>query len=439
MSTYDIYPKQFLNKTVVTDKNKCFVLMPFAEEYDELYAIIKETAINLDLTCLRDDEIVGSESFMSKVLREIARSRYIIVVLTGSRPNVVYELGIAHSYKDVQNVILIAENEYWKKENLLTDIIHLTHILYDKNNIFKLKTDLKKSILSCKKTSEFLDALEYKNISIANCDKSFILSQIELNLKEHENDLIEMIYGNSIEPKVASEILVKMKNMIIGISQNNSENEYEVLLKLYFNILAESEGYEYGEIFVNDFIANGHNYLKGEAEILSRQTDLCVFLGEQMSYLRIIMPWMLQYLSQGKTARIDLNRYKIEKFLLSKNSEEVDSYICNSIMDNDTHKREHLSDIIGEKRIDMAEPYLCKLLKDEKNFYTARSIIEALAKIGKASSYSVIEEWLQNNEQEILSTKSYFVFPHIKRAIINLVGKGSEKFIQFKDEYSRYM
>ena len=98
--------------------------MPFKKEYDYIYGTLKESLQNNGYIVNRADEIAGSKSIMNKILTEILRAQYIVVDLTGYNPNVFYELGISHSFKDAKNILLIRQ----KDEKIPFDISHLTYI-----------------------------------------------------------------------------------------------------------------------------------------------------------------------------------------------------------------------------------------------------------------------------------------------------------------------
>jgi hypothetical protein len=79
-------------------RKKCFVLMPFAEHYREVYSeVYKPTCANLDLDCWRVDEIARPGSITRDIVEGILDSDVVIADLTSRSPNVFYELGIAHS------------------------------------------------------------------------------------------------------------------------------------------------------------------------------------------------------------------------------------------------------------------------------------------------------------------------------------------------------
>jgi hypothetical protein len=78
---------------------RCFVIMPFSEDFETLYDFIIERAV----TAVGDYPIrldrMGIPGDTAHQIREgIKRCDYAIAVLDGFRPNVLYELGLAHAY-----------------------------------------------------------------------------------------------------------------------------------------------------------------------------------------------------------------------------------------------------------------------------------------------------------------------------------------------------
>ncbi len=91
-----MYPKEFFNKSHRVKNAQCFVLMPFAQEFTEVYDKIVEALEDpqLAFSCKRADEIFGSGHIIKDILKLIAESEIIIADLTSRNPNVFYELGI---------------------------------------------------------------------------------------------------------------------------------------------------------------------------------------------------------------------------------------------------------------------------------------------------------------------------------------------------------
>ncbi|MHC4299495.1 MAG: hypothetical protein ACYS7Y_19630 [Planctomycetota bacterium] len=106
-----IYPKTYFeaSSAEVTPRS-CFVLMPFGDSFDELYQeVLKECLEENNFTVIRADELYGSKPIMEDILNTIESSEIIIADLTGRNPNVFYELGITHSRKENDNVIIITQ------------------------------------------------------------------------------------------------------------------------------------------------------------------------------------------------------------------------------------------------------------------------------------------------------------------------------------------
>ena len=107
MVKYKIYPKQFRNEKIPIEKNRCFFIMPFSEEFDLIYGEIKESLSRSNYICIRVDEISGSIPIINKILTEILKAQFVIADLTNCNPNVFYELGIAHTFKDAENIFFL--------------------------------------------------------------------------------------------------------------------------------------------------------------------------------------------------------------------------------------------------------------------------------------------------------------------------------------------
>jgi len=129
------------------DPRLAFVLMPFMDELTEIYTtIIKPTVENNEfgLVCKRADEIKSNKAIMQDVWKSICEARLIIADLTGLNPNVMYELGVAHTLGKETLII------YRKDENVKFpfDIAHIRRIEYENTPVggTKLVTELKATL-----------------------------------------------------------------------------------------------------------------------------------------------------------------------------------------------------------------------------------------------------------------------------------------------------
>ena len=157
MNEYNIYPKQYQHSNIPIEKNKCFVIMPFKLEFDYIYGEIKDGLDRAGFSCNRVDEITGSVPIIAKILNEILSSRCIIADLSGCNPNVFYELGVSHSFKDANNIIILKH----KDSKVPFDIMHLTYIEYSEENPKLLVSRILKNIEDVKFISEFQEIYVY--------------------------------------------------------------------------------------------------------------------------------------------------------------------------------------------------------------------------------------------------------------------------------------
>ena len=62
-------------------------------------------------------------------------------------------------------------------------------------------------------------------------------------------------------------------------------------------------------------------------------------------------------------------------------------------------------------------------------------MIEALGKIGNSESLKYIDTWFTKHEEELISTKHFFIFKHIRVAVAKLDAVYSKSF---EEKYKNY-
>ncbi|NLG48748.1 MAG: hypothetical protein GX552_01395 [Chloroflexi bacterium] len=108
-----MYPRTFFEiKPPKIQTGKCFVIMPFADTFDEVYATIREAIEGPELrfACERAAELPGNGHLTQEVLRGIGEAEIIVADLTDKNADVFYQLGIAHMLKSMDKVILITQD-----------------------------------------------------------------------------------------------------------------------------------------------------------------------------------------------------------------------------------------------------------------------------------------------------------------------------------------
>lgn len=437
---YLIYPKQFRTAKIPIQRKSCFFLMPFNEQFNTVYTNIKDLLMDEGFICTRADEIAGSNPIMGEIIENILHAQYIIADLTNCNPNVFYELGIAHTFKDSQNVLLLKQ----KDTMVPFDISHLRYEEYDPLNLRQLLETIKKFIDRTQYRNDFFDALAAHGIVSVLNDNADAFLEYVLQSVDRDIPVLTMILSsniNGLQYTVVEDVLNHYQSMIHTSILKSQKDLLPGILRLYAILLACCSSYSVAEKYVNSFLNDF--FLQddlSQSEILEHKTDLIVALVEKEKFLNIGLPWIIQYFSRSKSTTVDLNRYKLESFLLQTSNKKIDQAMIDALRAEDCHIREHLSDIIGEKRLVSATEQLCRQLVEEENYYTAVSMIEALGKIGGRDEIDFILRWLNNHKEDIINRKEFFVLRHIQNVLAKLDSTRDRKeWNNFMSSYKQYI
>ncbi len=78
--------------------NHCFHLCPFTFPFNDIYSDhVLRAAAAAGFTIERADEIFGVEPIIEDVWQSVGSAAVITADVTGRNPNVMYEIGIAHT------------------------------------------------------------------------------------------------------------------------------------------------------------------------------------------------------------------------------------------------------------------------------------------------------------------------------------------------------
>src|SRR3954453_12591061 len=122
----------------------CFVMMPFDSKFKNEWDLVLRPAIEAaQLVPYRgDDEQLGTNFIMNDVTDAIYQARVIVAFLADRNPNVMYELGLAHSAK--KPVVVVAR----KEDEIPFDLKHIRYITYDIGDLATARQRLTERILS---------------------------------------------------------------------------------------------------------------------------------------------------------------------------------------------------------------------------------------------------------------------------------------------------
>lgn len=118
-----------------------FVLMPFIEEFEDIYKFgIKGAAEDAGTYAERVDEQLFTEGILERIFNQICKADVIVADMTGRNPNVFYEVGYAHALGKI--VLLLTQNA----DDIPFDLKHKPHTIYS-GKIDVLRKDLTKKLI----------------------------------------------------------------------------------------------------------------------------------------------------------------------------------------------------------------------------------------------------------------------------------------------------
>ena len=425
------YPKQINKSQIKILENQCFFAMPFSDAYNNVYDTLSLYLQQEKYACIRvDKNNSASVPIINLILNGIAESQYIIVDISETNANVFYELGVTHTIKEYENVFIIKE----KESKTPFDIQHLQYIEYDKNNLKVLA----KELLSRLKAIQYKNV--FKNIVISNqLVKYEDIDQFLYSINQLFSEQQIKIYGSILDNSIGNTI---QKDQIVNaiwdfdkalFGKTKIKGNIDSLFNIFSEILIRVSDIDEIIKYIDEFMQNETCINLDNKTLLQYKTDLSIKLAEHGCLLNISLKWIIGYFQRSKSTNIDLNRYKLEAFLLRTNDEKINEYIANAILSDNNYIREHMADIAGEKKLFIAENALITQLKRESNIYTIASIVEALGKIHSKKSLDIINEYLKKEADTLIKNENYFVFKHIRNALARIDQQNA--LVKFDNKY----
>jgi hypothetical protein len=111
-----------------TDSNLVSVMMPFEAKFNPVLASIREACENVELTCVRADNIWNETTIIDEIFSLICRSGVVVCDLTDRNPNVLYEMGIAQTLG--KPVVMITQQD----SDIPFDVKHHRYLKYLNND-----------------------------------------------------------------------------------------------------------------------------------------------------------------------------------------------------------------------------------------------------------------------------------------------------------------
>jgi hypothetical protein len=152
----------------------CFVLMPFASEFDEVYRqLVQPVAREVGLTVLRADEIAGPGFILEQIRAAIVQARIVIADVTDGNPNVLYELGFTQALG--KSLVIVAK----ENSKFPFDVAHQRILTYG-TDLQKARQRLRAAFLYAlldERLAESAKLLEIGSYAAAIATSAIVLEQ----------------------------------------------------------------------------------------------------------------------------------------------------------------------------------------------------------------------------------------------------------------------
>lgn len=396
-----IYPKVAASRPITVNTGTCFLLMPFASEMRPVHAAIKDVCESLAMKCERADDIYSQRPIFSTILHSIISSEVIIADLTGKNPNVFYETGIAHSLREPQSVILVAQS----LEDAPFDLRHLPIVLYRLENMQRFEMELEHRISQSRSATSginfatsYLFPLHFQ----AHDVKSFI---------DYSNEISESFFpllarfirtDESETTDLATEAQVQELLGVLSLVADASNGRWRRIADyLKLEILTAEHQFDITRERCLDHLqrATVSQFNIDNRDDDSFRTELCFrLIGRDLAKTRAIT-WLLEYLHNPRMGNVDVIRYKIETYIVESDDDDLDASLLSLLASEAPPVRENAADMIGQKSIPTAGRHLANALAVEEDPYAARSIITAIARQDAHDAVDQVVEWVSLHSQ----------------------------------------
>jgi len=230
---------------VLGDTMNCFVIMPFAADFEDVYGAIKQAVESATAAsngrCFRLDEARPAGRISDRLLGELRSATLCVADITGTKPNVMWELGFAMALGKPAIVVTQSLGD------LPFDIRDMQTIEYQRNRLSaSLSTPLKKVILD----------------TLANANSELPTSGND----DQQSQTIGMLLSEVGELKrIISEVVGAWRGAERGPGTAGNANEQEGMVGHWYNIDSHSHAYTKivrGEL-VTPYCYMGNEHLTG--------------------------------------------------------------------------------------------------------------------------------------------------------------------------------
>lgn len=399
------YPRDYTLSNWNVNMGTAFIIMPIKEEFNMSIGLIYEVCNSLGIQAQRADDIAGQNIIMSNILDGIAKSEIVIVDISENNPNVFYELGIAHTLRTRNSVIIISKEKDLSRTTPF-DIRHWSILHYSDNNNHLFKAKLKEKISQCRKAIDTRDFINHllKNYTFDDhLINSFFATASQINFTKLE--LICNILCNNISIKYCDrDSIIDLNQYLttLGDYKNGLYQKITWLLK-YLIYTSDFVLSQYIDTIKTKFLQEWRrdSIKMDDADYWDFVSKVCCKIIEKRHKDKTdAILWLTKYLCNARMGRIDKVRTKIEDFLLTIRDEDVDNALVNLLAGKNRTCKESAVDICGQKPIYKSIDNLLQILQTESDPHLIRSCINALTRMDVKVAGPLILKWMEVNRDK---------------------------------------
>lgn len=404
MQNYSIYPKQFNDSNMKIIRDTCFIIMKFGKSTDEIYKTIKMALESCNVKYDRSDEVHKSLPFLNKIISSIRVSNYLIVDISGLNANVLYELGIAHTLRDADRILILKDDE----TECPSDLKHINYFVYSKNSFSELYQHVVNFIKNSNYYTNLIELLSLHNLMPENCKKAF--KNLDDNMKDYYSYIIDILNNNliNINNRDINVLLIKLFENINTPLDKDISSFYLQLLN--FVLYKAAEHFDLS-IFIDECFKND----SGNKTIIDAQAEVINILLKKHYYSKKIFDWIELYLKSSSPASVDLIRYKLQFSLINNDYKKIDTFLLN-ILNNSSSETliEHSLNVCKEKEIQQSVSIALKIIEYTENPYVFRSAIDLITELGTLGDILNLLEKIDSRSTFV--SKFSFINIHIDKA-----------------------
>ena len=411
MHDYAIYPKEFKNLKQKINEKMCFIIMPFKAEKKEVYETIKRAVQACGLNYDRSDELKKSSLFINKIISSITSAYYLIVDISDLNANVLYELGIAHTLRDADRVLILKDTE----TECPSDLKHINYFSYDKGKNLQLYDHVVNFLKSNHYINDLKELMLLLNIIEDNSDSTHALGVLQNDLSNHCITLVHIL-NNCIEEvseNEANETLIGLYDLYLKFFSTNPKISQIYLKLICFSLQKLTKNFNLSH-FVTIVFSNIDIDID-DFETLNSKTELAVLLLEFDSANKEVYDWIKLFLYKSSPASVDVARYKLHVGIINSKSLRAKDFLLNILeYEKSTTLIEHACNLCKAKSIKESVPFALEILSNTNNPYVFRSAIDLITDVGSVKQQDKMFTII--TEQHEMVDKYDFIKIHIKRA-----------------------